>query len=49
MEQVALGMFNYISELEPYGIDESCTTKVEVSGADVLFHFESSFLPYNRS
>lgn len=33
MEQVAAGMFNYISELEPYGIDESCTATVEVSGS----------------
>lgn len=32
MEQVAVGMFNYISELEPYSIDEAATQEIEVSG-----------------
>ena len=32
MEQVAVGMFNYISELEPFSIDESCTKEIEVTG-----------------
>lgn len=32
MEQVAVGMFNYISELEPFVVDESCNGEVDVTG-----------------
>lgn len=45
MEQVAVGMFNYITELEPFNIDEACTQEIEVTGEHSLLPLRSILIP----